>query len=595
MVEPRPGLVIEIRTPVWDESSLYRSLLQKVREVGTDPQVMVAPILEPLKCRLVSKGDTIPYYLAKPHQRAMWSHLASKPQFQLIGRPLDLKNKSEIRWLDELTRAGGLAFDKWVSGDYSAATDGLSQDVNRQAFEASLRAIWQKRCAREIASGKRDEYLRLLRQVMYSVCLNYPRSKEMTEEQAAQLDPVQMTNGQLMGSPLSFPILCAINLVGYWLALEEYTGRSWKLDQLPVLVNGDDILFKANDQFYEVWQRWVSRSGFTLSVGKNYIHPRVFSVNSQFYRVVGDSFEPVVAFDPGMVTGLVSKTGRTETRVLPWTSRWNRACASSASPEWTMRRFMCAYSSQIAATTHNGLISMFLPTHLGGLGLVQPEGWQAYRTGFQEQFGSWCWNQLEKIDATNDIEGAKRVNFDVQAAIVPPSLCLDLAPPKGCPVFLLPEGKEISPHLVKIQDGVLKVPGVSCSVEGPRGEPEGVHFRAPGPRPSDIEKFRAWRAQSGTVQRKIPDYAFQRHNFYLALPVSAWRTQRDGSVVYQRRAHWFDPDDTPPSEEALRAGPTHDEWKQSMHQELTRVRLLVEAAERSVFLGHLEGGLDPSF
>ena len=102
------------------------------------------------------------------------------------------------------------------------------------------------------------------------------------------------TDGQLMGSNLSFPILCVINLIGYWTTLEEYTGLRFEPNCLPVLVNGDDILFRIPKPrpddphtFYELWNKNITLFGFELSVGKNYIHDRVFTVNSECWIISG--------------------------------------------------------------------------------------------------------------------------------------------------------------------------------------------------------------------------------------------------------------------------------------------------------------------
>lgn len=78
-----------------------------------------------------------------------------------------------------------------MSGDYSAATDGLSLAISQIAME---------------------EYL------------NYGKDDpSLSEEERRDLpDSYFMKNGQLMGSPLSFPILCAINYVAYRSALKRF-------------------------------------------------------------------------------------------------------------------------------------------------------------------------------------------------------------------------------------------------------------------------------------------------------------------------------------------------------------------------------------
>jgi hypothetical protein len=52
------------------------------------------------------------------------------------------------------------------------------------------------------------------------------------------------------------------------------------LKDLPVLINGDDILFKADTAQYDRWLQGSSSVGFSLSLGKNFVHPRFMTVNS---------------------------------------------------------------------------------------------------------------------------------------------------------------------------------------------------------------------------------------------------------------------------------------------------------------------------
>jgi hypothetical protein len=101
----------------------------------------------------------------------------------------------------------------------------------------------------------------------------------------AHQPPVLQRNGQLMGSVLSFPVLCILNLFTYVQSLPEemrlrvLSGRL-SLRTLAVLINGDDILFRADPDQYQRWLVGSSSVGFTLSLGKNFVHPRFFTVNS---------------------------------------------------------------------------------------------------------------------------------------------------------------------------------------------------------------------------------------------------------------------------------------------------------------------------
>ena len=54
---------------------------------------------------------------------------------------------------------------------------------------------------------------------------------------------------------------------------------------MPVRVNGDDILFKCNDEFYHhYWKPAIDAIGFTLSAGKNYVSDKFLTVNSEGWK-----------------------------------------------------------------------------------------------------------------------------------------------------------------------------------------------------------------------------------------------------------------------------------------------------------------------
>lgn len=118
-----------------------------------------------------------------------------------------------------------------------------------------------------------------------------------------------MKNGQLMGSPLSFPVLCAINFVAYKTALRRYVtdkGGDWSKAEnmpLPVRVDGDDILFKTNPEFYEnYWKPAILAIRFTLSAGKNYVSSAFLTVNSEAWRPLsGGRFEKIDYLNTGLV------------------------------------------------------------------------------------------------------------------------------------------------------------------------------------------------------------------------------------------------------------------------------------------------------
>ena len=366
---------------------------------------VVCGVLEPLKCRLITKGSGLPYFAAMALQKAMWRRLQKFPCFQLTGCPLDA---SMLEGLVMQERSLGLHFDQWVSGDYSAATDGLSQQVNRLCLEEAL-----------LGCGASAELKTIARAVLGNHRISYPSEfgiSSMTQQ-----------NGQLMGSPLSFPILCSINVAAYWCALEEYTGRRFELHELPCLVNGDDICFRANDDFYGVWKRWVSQVGFTLSAGKNYIHRSFVTVNSEGYiHQVGSRvpFQKVNFLNTGLLYSGRSnerkvdwrdnekdqpKVGlRPENREMPFTQKVNRVIEESCSPSRTLKRVHHFFRKEIAHHTIGGEINLHGAPELGGLGIVLPKDSDTYFTPWQQKCAGFLvrqWKDLQFGDTVTDLPG----------------------------------------------------------------------------------------------------------------------------------------------------------------------------------------------
>lgn len=327
-------------------------------------------ILEPLKCRVITKGQSLPYHMSQTFQKHAWKTLRKIPAMALIGEPLDA---SHLTWVFNQTRHIGMVdFDYWVSGDYKAATDNLSLDINRCALTSLLDAFQATDLEREVCL-----------KVLGPHRVHYPDRLSTPEE---PLDPIVMTNGQLMGSPLSFPVLCAINLVAYWAALEEYTGTTFKRDQLPVLINGDDICFMANEEFYAVWKKWIKKVGFDLSLGKNYISKYFVTMNSQGYAVQHTNhFTRIGALNVGLLLGESAKVGaRSGTESMPIDGKISELLSSANDPSRAFGRFLHYNPKSVAAITDSGRYNLFAPRELGGIGVPPPPGYVPRFTAFQQ-------------------------------------------------------------------------------------------------------------------------------------------------------------------------------------------------------------------
>ena len=65
-------------------------------DVDEQLEAQVCVIQEPLKARVITKGDARAYYAVMPLQKDCWKHLAAKEEFSLIGRLLAEENLINI-------------------------------------------------------------------------------------------------------------------------------------------------------------------------------------------------------------------------------------------------------------------------------------------------------------------------------------------------------------------------------------------------------------------------------------------------------------------------------------------------------------------
>jgi hypothetical protein len=350
----------------------YAELIELASHEPTD--VEVAAILEPLKVRLITKGNDLRYWVSGTLQRAMHGHLKRMPQFDLTGTPV---TEFHILQLLDRERRLGHNFPYFVSGDYTAATDGQNFHSTRHAFEQVLEEVQERQ---HLSDKQKDVF----RSVIYHQKIHYPDSLA----QMGGLEPVMQTNGQLMGSVLSFPILCAVNLVCYWRALNIYRANHnlpevKNVKALPVLVNGDDILFRADDELYRLWNLEIQIAGYELSIGKNYIHPNIFTINSVCFNyhvkilngVNHDIVRIIPFFNIGLLTGQSKITGRASLTAQPIWDHHNTVVSGALDQIRAHRRFLHYHSQLVRTVSRDGEFNLFLPHARGGCGFNVPNGW----------------------------------------------------------------------------------------------------------------------------------------------------------------------------------------------------------------------------
>jgi len=221
--------------------------------------------------------------------------LASFSSDTLVLKPLHkaiYDNISKRRWLlrgslsdAALSRAGFRKADGrvLVSGDYCSATDNLPIQV--------AEVILRKALANASRVPQRiGEYA--LRNLRPDVWLE-------RESFNAGLDPeFRMTASQQMGSLLSFPLLCIQNYIAFRYACFRARVKS---RGIPILINGDDILFQAEPEFAKTWMEVVGQVGLEVERSKTSITSEYGSLNSTLVRPSGDGFRVVPTLRFGML------------------------------------------------------------------------------------------------------------------------------------------------------------------------------------------------------------------------------------------------------------------------------------------------------
>lgn len=315
-------------------------------QIGEMDNVKAIGLLEALKVRIITTGDAAMSVYLEKHRKQIHDFLRKISCLKALGAPKI--TESDLADLREKESNLGLNFPWWVSGDYSAATDNLNMAVTKQAIEEICQAIG---CEGDIG---------LMMSSLTGTHLNYPSHPEIESR--------EQKNGQLMGNPMSFPILCLANLAGYWASLEQYLQRPVDINDLPVLINGDDILFRADGEFLSLWRDKIKSLGFSLSIGKYYVHPRVATLNSQFFL---DQKE-IGYYNPGLLfKGFAGN--KKKAQFLPIEAISDELLRGAYNKQRAFARFKHYWGSTLDLATDRGRLNLFLPRSAGGLG-GQPYG-----------------------------------------------------------------------------------------------------------------------------------------------------------------------------------------------------------------------------
>jgi len=220
-----------------------------------EPNVEPVALAEPLKIRVISKGPPLLYWCLRPVQKQLWQLLAHRRCFRSDG-PITPKFLMERDW-HKLEPE-----QSYLSGDYTAATDGLDPSLSEHIVHALANEL-----------GYDDELRTLL---LRSLTGHVNTARGWTQKW-----------GQLMGSVTSFPVLCIANLAICSLATHFNRGKftyAFRKDLVDILCNGDDCLAKMTADQYSSWQSFASVAGMKPSLGKTYFGRDWFQINSTLFE-----------------------------------------------------------------------------------------------------------------------------------------------------------------------------------------------------------------------------------------------------------------------------------------------------------------------
>jgi hypothetical protein len=357
------------------------------------PYVQTVGLDEPLKIRVISKGPPKLYTCLHPLQKYMWRTLKQHPVFELISRPVTDDDINSL--LKDM-----LPDEEINSGDYKASTDNLHSWISEELANSLVDIMNEN--GSYIPPDLREYFIRSLTKHIF------------IDEDGNELPQKE---GQLMGSVTSFPILCLANAVLCRLAIEINTRKRYSVvneqtykknkylrkltgvkerynyNPLPLLVNGDDCLFRGKKAFNlppieedgvperrqsitEVWTAVAGFGGLTPSVGKSYTsdiscNPCFAVINSctYYYNTETTLWKRVKHVNMGLVYGQ-PKVGSREKLSYNDLGTLHRELFETCAPDcWELASAMFIKRNRSTLEQFPN-IPWTMPRWLGGPGLI---------------------------------------------------------------------------------------------------------------------------------------------------------------------------------------------------------------------------------
>jgi hypothetical protein len=236
--------------------TLWHRLIAKAAKEDSEVRAVALP--EALKVRMITAMPAFQQAVLRSLRSKLHGVMKHHPVFHLIGAPV-----TESYILDRM----GLNLKEghaYLSGDYDAATDNIFRWVSEAVVDAIGDIL-------KLAHIERELFIRALTGSRFR----------------GKLQQI----GQLMGSILSFIVLCIINAAMTRWAIELAERRLYSLRDAPLAVNGDDVAAKGHaSRLHHFWSQITSFVGLRQSIGKTFVSKEFVNINSTSYMRQPEAF-----------------------------------------------------------------------------------------------------------------------------------------------------------------------------------------------------------------------------------------------------------------------------------------------------------------